>query len=113
MDVLKILQYSLTFQKTAEYGPNHDPFINVIKKADNIIQKVLSDNNQYYSKEYFGGKAFNVRIVGADPSTSVISISTTPAIQSTEGVERGTNVLWFENELTDKVQPLGVKIKVR
>jgi hypothetical protein len=113
MDASKILQYSSTFQKTAEYGPDNDPFMNVIRKADAIIQKVLSDNYQYYSKEYFGGKAFSARVVDGNPSTSVVYISTTPTIQSTEGVERATNVWWFENELTDKVRPFGVTIKVR
>lgn len=113
MDSSKILQYSSTFQKIAEYSPDNDPFINVIKKADAIIQRVLTDNYQYYSKEYFGGKAFRVIIIDGNPSTSVVYISTTPAIQSKEGVERATNVWWFENELTDKVRPLGVTIKVR
>lgn len=113
MDAQKILQYSATFQKTAEYGPDQDSFINVLGKADQIIQKVLSDNQAYYSKEYFGGKAFSVRIIDGNPSTSVIFISTNPPIQSQEGVERATNVWWFENELTDKVRPLGVTIKVK
>lgn len=113
MDAQKILQYSSTFQKTAEYGPDRHPFMNVLDKVDQIIQKVLSDNREYYSREYFGGKPFTVRVVDGNPSTSVVYISTTPPIQSTEGVERATNVWWFENELTDKVRPLGVTIKVR
>ncbi len=113
MDSTKILQYSSTFQKIAEYGPVRDPFMNVLEKADAIIQRVLSDNREYFSREYFEGKPFTVKVVDGNPSTSVVYISTTPPIQSTKGVERDTNVLWFQNELTDKVQPLDVTIKVR
>jgi hypothetical protein len=113
MDTNKILQYTSIFKKIAEEAPDRDSFTNVINQTNQVIQKVLSDNNQYYSKEYFGGKLFNVRIVGGDPSTSIIYISTNVPIQASQGVEKATNVLWFENELSDKVNNLGVKIKVK
>lgn len=113
MDVSKILQYSNAFKKIAEYGSQDDPFMNVINRANEIIQKVISDNKEYYSKEYFRNKPFSVRVIDGNPSTSVVFISTNPTIQSTEGVEKATNIWWFENELTDKVKSLGITIKVR
>ena len=113
MDINKILRYTSVLQKIAEEGPSNDSFTTVMNRANQIIQKVLSDNNQYYAKEYFGGKQFSVQIVGGDSSTSTIYISTNIPIQATQGVEKGTNVLWFENELSDKVSNLGVKIKVK
>lgn len=113
MNTSLILQYSTAFKKCAEEGPYRDAFMNVMNRANEIIQRVLSDNKEYYSKEYFGGQPFSVEVVDGNPSTSEIFISVKPSIQAVEGVERGTNILWFQNELTDKVTPLGVKIKVR
>jgi hypothetical protein len=113
MDIFKIIRYSSAFEKAAEYGPDNDSFTNVIKSANEIIQKFCYDNKKELSREYFGGNDFSVSVIDGDSSTSIIYISTKPSIQSTKGVERATNVLYFENELTDKVRPLGVKIKVR
>lgn len=113
MDTNKILRYTSVFKKIAENGPANDSFTNVINQANQIIQKVLTENKEYYSKEYFGGRNFGVQIVGGDSLTSTIYISTNIPIQATQGVEKATNVLWFENELSDKVNNLGVKIKVK
>ncbi len=110
---MDLFKYSSIFQKVSEIGPGGDPFSDVLNNAEQIIQRVLADNRDYYSKEYFAGNQFTVSVVDGDPSESIVYIKTNPHIQPANAVEMSTNVLWFENELTDKVSPLGVSVKVR
>lgn len=100
------------FEKKAEQI-DRDSFQNVITKASFEIQKVLSENSEYYKREYFGGKDFAAAVTDGDPETSTVYISVTPDIQPTSGITQGTNQLYFENELTDKVTPFGLVVKVR
>jgi hypothetical protein len=108
----KTLLYSAYFAKKAE-NIDHDPFMNVVNKATQIIQGQVRDNNSYYSKEYFGGQPFGVNVVDADPKYSIIYVETTPEIQAADGVEQSTNKMIFEIELSDKIAPLGVTVKIR
>lgn len=108
-----IFNYSLSFEKIAEYGPDHSDLSKIINKAKSIIQETLNYNREYFSREYFGGKNFSVEVIGGDESNSIIWIKTTPEIQPAKGVEKATNVQYFEMEMLDKLMPLGVTLKVK